>query len=87
VEETPDAIADLARRHGFTQTEARVFDHLISLAESWEEIPDRSLAENIAFHTSHERIVGMLALRVVKRVYPEGWITRGEEEDRRLAEE
>lgn len=80
-------VHDVAHRHGLTEHEARILQHIHSATEIYKSLPD-NYSKDLPGWLAHERaLTGLLMLRVVKRDHPEGWLTEAEEAYRRLSED
>jgi membrane-bound lytic murein transglycosylase B len=77
MEETPEAIADIARRTGTTEDEACLLYCLERAGEAFDALPNVTMGERIQFAVHHQALVNMIAARVVGRDHPEAW-GRGE---------
>jgi len=79
--------SDFAQRHGLTDDEARIFNHLIEAANLYGELPDNYDKNVVAWMDKTQELYRLLMWRVVKRDHPEGWQMIREIEDRELGEE
>jgi len=79
--------SDFAHRHGLTDDEARIFNHLIEAANLYGELPDNYDKNVVAWMDKTQELYRLLMWRVVKRDHPEGWQMIREIEDRELGEE
>jgi hypothetical protein len=77
MEENPSVIADIAKRMGSTEDEARLLYCLERAGEAFDILPDVTSGERIQFAVHHQALVNMIAARVVGRDHPEAW-GRGE---------
>jgi hypothetical protein len=77
MEETPEVIADIARRTGTTEDEACLLYCLERTGEAFDALPNVTMGERIQFAVHHQALVNMMAARVVGRDHPEAW-GRGE---------
>lgn len=77
MEETTEAIADIAKRTGTSEDEARVLYHLERTGEVFDGLPNVTTGERIQFAVHHQALINMIAARVAARDHPEAW-GRGE---------
>lgn len=77
-----DEVRRNAEATGLTEDEARIFLHLNAAVRQWQELPDTDYFETQVILDSYRRMIEKLAVRVVKRDHPEGWLTVDEKEDR-----
>ncbi len=82
MEENPGAIADIAKRTGATEEEARALLLLEQLSEVFDGLPNVITGEKVQFAVHHQALVNMLAVRVVARDHPEAWGRADNPEDR-----
>ncbi len=87
MEEEREEIQDIARSHGLTEAEARVFYHLVRATESYRELPEEPYHSWGEWTPHATALHKLLALRVVRRDYPEGWRTGRDVEEAERAEE
>lgn len=80
-------IHDIAHRHGLTEYEAQILHHLDQATELYKRLPDHYNKDMNGWLNHREALAKLLMLRVIKRDYPEGWLTEAEEEYRKLAQE
>ena len=73
MEEIPEAIADIAKRTGTTEDEARLLYCLEHTGEAFDALPNVTTGERIQFAVHHQALVNMMAARVVGRDHPEAW--------------
>ncbi len=73
MEENPDMIADLARRTGATEEEARALYHLEQAGQVFDKLLNVSYGERVQFAVHHQALVNMIAARVAGRDHPEAW--------------
>ncbi len=73
MEENPQATAEIARKTGTTEQEARVLLLLERLGEVFDELPNVITGERVQFAVHHQALVNMIAVRVVGRDHPEAW--------------
>jgi len=73
MEETPEVIADIAKRSGTTEDEARLLYRLERTGEAFDVLPNVTMGERIQFAVHHQALVNMMAARVVGRDHPEAW--------------
>lgn len=81
-----ERIREIARRHGLTEDEATILYHLEEATELYRRLPHHYDVDLAGWIAHKEALGRLLMVRVVKRDYPEGWLTEAEEEYRRLAE-
>jgi exonuclease V gamma subunit len=86
MEPSSEHIADIAQRCGLSEHEARILYHLDEAADLywqlWEENSDDPALDVSEWNIHQQALVRMLMMRVVKRDYPDGWLTEGEKEAR-----
>ena len=82
MEENPQTIADIARKTGATEGEARALLLLERLGEVFDELPNGITGEKVQFAVHHQALVNMLAVRVVARDHPGAWGRADNPEDR-----
>ncbi len=78
---TPEQLQDLMRRFGYEEKEAEAHYHLQKARDLFDEIFVRDEQSNFAALLLHEMDAGVvfkglgrkLAMRVLRRKYPEGW--------------
>ena len=81
-------IEELARKHGLTPEEGRVFLLFSRALHAYDELPSGHYdLDNTVVHDAIEHVYRVLAMRVAKRDHPDGWLTVGEEEERKQAED
>jgi hypothetical protein len=73
MEEIPEVIADIAKRTGTTEDEARLLYCLERAGEAFDGLPDITTGERIQFAVHHQALVNMMAARVVGRDHPAAW--------------
>ena len=73
MEEIPEAIANIAKRTGTTEDEARLLFCLEHTGEAFDALPNVMTGERIQFAVHHQALVNMIAARVVGRDHPEAW--------------
>jgi len=73
--------AELVGEYGLTEDEAYVYAFLLEAQQIYSELPDARFNDD-AFHTGIQSAMNVLALRVVRRDHPDGWLTFGEREER-----
>ena len=73
MEEIPEAIANIAKRTGTTEDEARLLFCLERAGEAFDGLPDITTGERIQFAVHHQALVNMMAARVVGRDHPAAW--------------
>jgi hypothetical protein len=74
------------RNDGLTEQEGVVADHLFEATQAWLELPEEHPYEQDEFLASIHRLQDMLATRIARRLFPEGWPTYAEEDHRRPQE-
>jgi hypothetical protein len=80
--EIPDEwIEELVRYFGLTEDEAYVFACLTEARDAYYQLPEARF-DDAAFRTSIDIASKVLAMRVVKRDHPDGWLTNEEREER-----
>ena len=76
MEENPQVIADIARKTGTTENEARAIYHLTEaerlLSVIYSDVT-KDLGMIMSIHQHFDALYSSIALRVVGRDYPEGW--------------
>jgi hypothetical protein len=77
MEENPEVIADIAKRTGTTEDEARILYHLERAGEVFDVLPNVTTGETIQFAVHHQALINMMAARVAAQDHPEAWV-RGE---------
>ncbi len=82
LEENPQAIADIARKSGATEGEARALLLLERLGEVFDGLPNVITGEQVQFAVHHQALVNMVAVRVVARAHPGAWGRADNPEDR-----
>ena len=73
MQEIPEVIADIARRTGATEDEARFLYCLERAGEAFDGLPNITTGERIQFAVHHQALVNMMAARVVGRDHPAAW--------------
>ena len=73
MQEIPEVIADIAKRTGATEDEARLLYCLERTGEAFDGLPNVTMGERIQFAVHHQALVNMMAARVVGRDHPEAW--------------
>jgi membrane-bound lytic murein transglycosylase B len=73
MQEIPEVIADIARRTGATEDEARLLYCLERAGEAFDGLPNITTGERIQFAVHHQALVNMIAARVVGRDHPAAW--------------
>ena len=76
MEENPEVVADIARKTGTTEDEARAIYHLTEAEQLLSAIYSGATKDlgTIMFIRQHfDALYSTIALRVVARDYPEGW--------------
>lgn len=82
-----DLVHDIARKHGLTEHEARILQHIGSATKIYKKLPD-NYDKDLSEWLVHERALArLLMVRVVKRDHPEGWLTEAEERYQQLSED
>lgn len=82
-----DVVHDVARKHGLTEHEARVLQHLHAATEIYKRLPD-NYDKDLDEWLAHERALArLLMVRAVKRDHPEGWLTDAEQKYQEMSEE
>jgi hypothetical protein len=75
-------IEELVSNYGLTEEEAYVFAFLVEAQRIYDnELPEASFNDH-AFQAGVQAAQNVLAMRVVRREHPEGWLTRVEREER-----
>ena len=75
-------IEELVRNYGLTEDEAHVFAYLVEAQRIYNnELPQASFNDH-AFQAGIQAAQNVLAMRVVRRDHPTGWLTRVEREER-----
>ena len=76
MEENPEVIADIARKTGTTEDEARAIYHLTEaeqlLSAMYSDVT-RDLGTIMSIRQHFDALYSSIALQVVARDYPEGW--------------
>ncbi len=76
MEENPEVVADIARKTGTTEDEARAIYHLTQAERLLSAIysgATKDLGTSMFIRQHFDALYSSLALRVVARDYPEGW--------------
>ena len=73
MQEIPEVIADIAKRTGATEDEARLLYCLERTGEAFDGLPNVTMGERIQFAVHHQALVNMMAARVVERDHPGAW--------------
>jgi hypothetical protein len=76
VEQNPEVVADIARKTGTTEDEARAIYHLTEAERLLSVIysgATKDLGTIISIRQHFDALYSSIALRVVARDYPEGW--------------
>ena len=73
MQEIPEVIADIAKRTGTTEDEARLLYCLERAGEAFDGLPNITTGERIQFAVHHQALVNMMAARVVGRDHPAAW--------------
>jgi hypothetical protein len=80
--EIPDEwIEELVRDYGLAEDEAYVFAFLVEASRIYGELPEARFNDE-AFDAGIDAALNVLAMRVVRRDHPDGWLTREEREER-----
>ena len=74
-------IEALQKDYGLAENEAYVFALLVEAHRLYNELPDHRFGDE-AFQTGIQAAQQVLAMRVVRRDHPGGWLTRGERLER-----
>ena len=76
MQENPQVIADIARKTGTTEDEARAIYHLTEaerLLSAMHSDATKDLGTSISIRQHFDALYSSVALRVAARDYPEGW--------------
>lgn len=91
MEEDQGKLADMARRTGLTEHEARILYHLDTAAELYFELAEQEDyspgTDTEAWNHHQQALVRLLMMRVARRDHPDGWLTIQEWEAQGSAEE
>ena len=63
------------RHDGLTDVEGEVMDSLVEAVESFNELEKQHPDEEADFFAGIHRLQDLLAVRAMRRLYPEGWET------------
>ena len=63
------------RDDGLNDEEGDVMDALIDAVSAWDALPRQHPDEDAEFYSALHRLQDLLATRVCRRDYPEGWLT------------
>jgi hypothetical protein len=69
------------RDDGLTDEEGKVMDALSDAVEAYSELDVGHPDEPAEFISAIHRLQDLLAVRLCRRLYPEGWVTYGPQED------
>ena len=64
--------------YGLTEAESVVMDHLVDAVEAFNALEVQHPQEKAEFFDAIHRCQGLLAVRVCRRVYSEGWPTHAD---------
>jgi hypothetical protein len=86
-----EPISEKARRLGLTEHEARILDHLDQATDLYWQMREENRRDwsldTEAWMGHYSNLVRLLMLRVVKRDYPDGWLSEGERQEREEREQ
>ena len=74
-------ITELVGEYGLTENEAYVFALLLEAQKIYDKLPGPR-ANDEEFYTGVQAAQNVLAIRVVRRDHPDGWLTVEEREER-----
>lgn len=63
------------RSDGLTDAEGDVMDALIEATAAFDALPSEHPDEATEFYAAIHRLQDLLAVRAMRRIYPEGWVT------------
>ena len=75
-------ISDFAQKHGLTDDEAYIVLLLMEASRRYGMLPESYATSNVEWADAAQRLESLMMRRVIKRDYPEGWLTWEEIEDR-----
>lgn len=64
----------MAREDGLTEAEGEVMDALCEAVAAWEQLEKQHPSEAEDFYAAIHRAQDLLAVRIARRHYPEGWV-------------
>jgi hypothetical protein len=77
-----DGIDELVRDYGLTEDEARVFAFLVEAQCVYDELHDPGFHDE-SFRMAIRAAINVLAMRVVRRDHPDGWLTCEDRQEHR----
>lgn len=63
------------REDGLTRAEGKVMDALVDAVAAWGELPRQHPQESDEFVDAIHRLQDLLAVRIARRLFPDGWPT------------
>lgn len=61
------------RADGLSDNEGAVMDALLEAVAAWDELPVQHPDDGAEFYAAMHKLQDLLAVRIVRRAYPEGW--------------
>lgn len=62
------------RDDGLTEDEGEVMDALCEAVACWDQLEEQHPSETAEFYGVIHRAQDLLAVRIARRLYPEGWV-------------
>jgi len=73
----PDTSVEIEAFYGLRHDEAEVMDSLVRAVERFAKLEEQHPNDTHEFYSAIHTAQDLLAVRIARRLYPEGWPTHG----------